>query len=379
MLKHCRPFHAATFAVLAAASLLAGCSTSSAPRGIDYPAPVVAPSRPQPSKPPVAAREWRAAGAGLDAAFERSALLADTFYRNADALLMQVEKSGAMGVNRGWEASARKNGEWFIEEQRFADTVIGAGVNRNRSELIDAGLRAIEWGFAQQSPDGSFPCKDNYLGAAYFVAASGHSIWLLENSGYARNFSGRINALRPALERAARWLADDRNAQPAATQNAGYGSRLILTGYALGVAGRVLGDADLAIAGEDAMRNALAKQHASGYFPERGGFDASFQAEALVYLLRFYDHAATADMRRDSEPAIRRGLKWLESRVNPRGVVLVAGNTRTGFGQERDRTGQYRRVSGVAVSRAFGLARHVLGDSRFEAIAKTVAAAKQPA
>ena len=26
---------------------------------------------------------------------------------------------------------ARKGGEWFIEEQRFADTVIGAGVNRN--------------------------------------------------------------------------------------------------------------------------------------------------------------------------------------------------------------------------------------------------------
>jgi len=368
----------ASFAALAAA-LLAGCSGAPAQRGIDYPAPVVAQSRPQPVRPPEPTREWRAAGAGLDAAFERSALLGETFYRNADALLMQVEKSGAMGVNRGWEASARKSGEWFIEEQRFADTVIGAGVNRNRSELIDAGLRAIEWGFAQQAPDGSFPCKDNYLGSAYFVAASAHSIWLLETTGYARNFSGRIAALRPALHRAASWLADDRNEQAAAAQNAGFVSRLILSGYALAAAGRVLGDAQFAIAGEDAVRAALGKQHASGYFPERGGFDASFQAEALVYLLRYYDHAATADARRDVEPAIRRGLKWLESRVTPRGVVQVAGNTRSGFGQERDRTGQYRRVSAVAVSRAFGLARHVLGDSRFEALARSVATAKQPA
>lgn len=364
--------------LIGVASLLAGCGTTPMPRGVDYPAPTTTTPRAPAPKPAAPTREWRAAGAGLDAAFERSALLGDTFYRNADALLMQVEKSGAMGVNRGWEAAARKNGEWFIEEQRFADTVIGAGVNRNRNELIDAGVRAIEWGFAQQSPDGSFPCKDNYLGAAYFVAASAHSIWLLETTGYARNFSTRIATLRPALERAARWLADERNAQAAASQNAVYVSRLILTGYALGAAGRVLSDPDLAIAGEDFVRAGLARQHANGYFPERGGFDASFQAEALVYLLRYYDHAATADMRRDSEPAIRRALKWLESRVTPRGVVQVAGNTRSGFGQERDRTGQYRRVSAVAVSRAFGLARHVLGDSRFEGIARSVATAKQP-
>ena len=114
-----------------------------------------------------APREWRAAGAGLDAAFERSAFLSDTFYRNADALLQQVEKSGAMGVNRGFEVGARKGGEWFIEEQRFADTVIGAGVNRNRMDLIDAGLRALEWGYAQQSGDG-------YAGATVGIQFGDH-------------------------------------------------------------------------------------------------------------------------------------------------------------------------------------------------------------
>ena len=329
--------------------------------------------------PVPATREWRAAGAGLDASFERSALLTDSFYRNADALLQQVEKSGAMGVNRGWEAGSRKNGEWYIEEQRFADTVIGAGVNRNRNDLIDAGLRAIEWGFSQQAPDGSFPCKDKYLSTSYFVAATAHSVWLLETSGYARNFSSRITAIRPNLERAARWLADAQNMKAATPQLDGYASRFMVTGYALAATGRVVSEPGLAIAGEDMIRDALKRQHKTGYFIERGGFDASFQAEALVYLLRYFDHAATADMRRDIEPAIRRALGWLESRVSARGVVQIAGNTRTGFGQERDRTGQYRRVSAVAVSRAFGLARHVLGDSKFESLARVVATARQPA
>jgi hypothetical protein len=366
-------------AAMAGVALFAGCSTTSSPqRGVDYPAPVVTPSPPRTGDAGAPTREWRAAGAGLDAAFERSAFLADSFYRNADALLQQVEKSGAMGVNRGFELAARKGGEWFIEEQRFADTVIGAGVNRNRMDLIDAGLRALEWGYAQQSGDGSFPCRDNFLGGSYFVAATAHSLWLLETTGYARSYTARINALRPKLERAAHWLAD--NSHPAAVlaQQDAYSSRHFLTGYALAASGRYLGDSTLALVGEDTIQKGLKRQHTTGYFQERGGYDASFQAEALVYLLRYYDHAATAEMQRAVEPALRLALGWLESRVSPRGVITITGNTRTGAAQERDRTGAPRRVSAVAVSRAFGLARHVLGDSKFETLARAVATARQP-
>ena len=371
------------FGLCVALIALTGCATRTpAQRGIDYPAEVaVAVSPPLPTPPPPFAvqREWRAAGAGLDAAYERSSLLTDTFYRNADALLRQVEKSGAMGVNRGWEASARKNGSWFIEEQRFADTVIGAGVNRNRDDLINAGMLALEWGFAQQSGDGSFPSSDNYLGASYFVAATAHSIWLLETTGYARNYAQRIETIRPKLARAALWLADANRAKAASTQHDKYASRYMLTGYALGVTARVTTNPALALLGEDMVRTGLSKMHASGYFPEAGGFDVSFQAEALVYLLRFYDHAATADMRRDIEPQIRRALGWLESRVATNGVVQATGNTRSGSAKERDRTGEFRRVSAVAVSRAFGLARAVLGDNKYDGLARAVASARQPA
>ena len=360
-------------------TLLAGCTTAPRPRGVDYPAPPVAAIKPVPPPMPVAPpRDWRASGAGLDATYERSTLLTSTFYSNPDVLLKQVERSGAMGINRGWEASASR-GDWYIEEQRFADTVIGAGVNRNRDDLIDAGLRAIEWGFARQTADGSFPCKDRYLSTSYFVAATAHALWLLEASGAGHPFAARIQAIRPRLQNAAAWLSDVKNIQAATAQQDAYSSRYMVTGYALAATARLSGDAALANAGEEMIRRGLARQHTTGYFFERGGFDASFQAEALVYLLRYFDHAATADMRASSEAAIRRALDWLASRVSPRGIVQATGNTRTGAGQERDRTGQLRRTSAVAVSRAFGLGRAVLGASKFEGLAKAVATAKQPA
>lgn len=362
-----------------AAGYLAGCASTPPPRGVDYPAPAASvPTVVQPQTPPRPAPPPPAAGSGLDAAFERSTLLAESFYKNTDALLQQVEASGAMGVNRGWEAGTRKGGEWFIEEQRFADSIIGAGVNRNRMDLISAGLRAIEWGFAQQAMDGSFPCRDNYLGASYFVAATAHSLWLLESTGYARSFGGRIGALRSPLERAARWLADPRNAQAAADAQDAHASRLLLTGYALAGAGQLLGFAEFTEAGDASVSRAMQRQHGSGYFVERGGFDVSYQAEGLVYLLRYYDHAASAHAQRQVAPALQRGLDWLVTRVNARGVVQVAGNTRTGANQERDRTGAPRRTSAVAVARALGLARHVLGNSQYETLARSVASARQP-
>ena len=97
-----------------------------------------------------------------------------------------------------------------------------------------------------------------------------------------------------------------------------------------------------------------------------------------MYLLRYFDHAATVEMRRSIQGSISLALDWLASRVSARGIVQTAGNTRSGAGQERDRTGQPRRISGVAVSRAFGLGRTVLDASQFEALAKSVATARQP-
>ncbi len=377
--------HACCLAAMASGlvALISGCASSPTPTGVNYPAPHAALATPtdrdaMPQESNLALRNRNPAGPQLDAQFERSAFLTDTFYKNPDALVQQVEKTGAMGVNRGWESGARKGADWYIEEQRFADTLIGAGVNRNRTDLIDAGLRALEWGFSQQSADGGFPCRDPHLGASYFVAATGHSLWLLQTTGIAQKFEPRIHALRGPLERAAMWLAANTASQGANGQYDTHVSRYLLTGYALGVAGLLTNSRDLSAAGQRTIATGVAQQLTSGVFPEKNGFDTSFQAEGLVYLIRYFDHVANAETLRTTESALRLGLHWLENRINAQGVVLSAGNTRTGNAQERDRTGQPRRVSTVAVSRAFGLARYALAEQRYDRLARLIANAKQP-
>lgn len=381
----CRHARAPKSSGLMAAGLLvlAGCASTPPPR-VDYPPPArpspavpAPPSAVTPATPAKPMAPVHAAGPGLDLQFERSALLVETFYRNADALRDQVAASGAMGVNRGFEAGAGR-GDWFIDEQRFAGTIIGAGVNRNRRDLIDAGLRALEWGFARQNADGGFATREPLVSTAYFVAAAAHALWLIDAAGLSPPFAERIAALRGRLERTGQWLVRAASDDTAWSQLEGYASRRIVLGYALVMAGRVLGAAELSQAGEAQLREALKGQHASGYFPERGGFDVSFQAEALVYLLRYLDHAATAADRREFEPRVRRGVAWLEGRINRDGFINTVGSTRTTGSAERDRTGQPRRVSVAAVVRAFGLARHVLGEPRYERLARTVATTRQP-
>lgn len=369
--------------VAGVACLVAGCATAPAPSGVNYPGQTPGAGPSSAATVPgngrtTPARNWMPTGAGADAQFERSSLLADTFYKNPDALLQQVEKTGAMGINRGWEAAARKGAEWYIEEQRFADTIIGAGVNRNRTDLIDAGIRALEWGFSQQAGDGSFPCRDNFLSASYFVAATSHAIWLLQSSGASRGFESRLGALMAPLGRAAQWLASNASSQIASPQYDGFVSRYFLTGYALGQSGRLLGAAELSDIGEQFVLQGMQRQLPSGVFPEKGGFDASFQSEGLVYLLRYVDHVATDASRAAATRAASTGMAWLNSRVSPQGVVATASNTRTAAGKERDRTGQPRRISAVAVSRSFGLAHFVLREPKYEKSARLIATVRQP-
>ena len=66
-------------------------------------------------------------------------------------------------------------------------------------------------------------------------------------------------------------------------------------------------------------------------FLEKGGHDSSYQAVAAlklqVWVLHFPDQKL--------EAAIDRAVRWELGRVGPDGQVDVAGNTRTGLGQEQ--------------------------------------------
>jgi hypothetical protein len=65
-------------------------------------------------------------------------------------------------------------------------------------------------------------------------------------------------------------------------------------------------------------------------------------------------------------------MKWLLGRIDESGEVKVAGNTRTGGGQEVGRTGVLKKVNlpEVATSLFYGGA--LSGDAKFEVLARKV-------
>ena len=111
--------------------------------------------------------------------------------------------------------------------------------------------------------------------------------------------------LRPAGTLRTGWLTTAIRRRTGAKQDA-YSSRHFLTGYALAASGRYLGDSTLALVGEDMISqasNGSTRRVLSGARRLR----REFPAEALVYLLRYYDHGRRPTCNA-VEPALRRAL-----------------------------------------------------------------------
>ena len=220
------------------------------------------------------------------------------------------------------------------------------------------------------------PCRDNFLGGSYFVAATRTHCGLLETTGYARSYTARINALRPKRsEPHTGWLTTV--IRPPLAQQDAYSSRHFHRIRAC------------------RQRSLPGRQHAGAGGRRRdpegpqaaarvGLFFRSVVAMPAFRPRRWYICCATTTTppprrhaaHRRSPPASRAGLAGI-ARVTARRDQRHKQYPHGCRAGERDRTGAPRRVSAVAVSRAFGLARHVLGDSKFEALACSVAAARQ--
>ena len=88
--------------------------------------------------------------------------------------------SGALGQNAAWETN--KTLPWYIEHQKDGRDYIAAGLAGGNKDLVRWGLKILEWGWAQMTPEGEFKHPDNYHSASFLVEATAHSILLLEAS-----------------------------------------------------------------------------------------------------------------------------------------------------------------------------------------------------
>lgn len=230
-----------------------------------------------------------------------------------------------------YEAGMQRGGCWML-----IGAVVAGDTNR-----ADAAWRSIETTFAHQIADGGFlsvrkpgdthePTHPERVETAYFYLQElGHALLVVRASPMEKHFHARITALEPNLRRAAAFIESGYETILAKVGHTA--NRLFIAAKAFGLCGIVLDDEKLKATARLLTTEALKRRDAEGVFIERGGRDSSYNAVSLLMAQVLLLHLPDAKL----EAALGPAMAWQRTRVLPSGEVLIAGNTRTGSGQEQ--------------------------------------------
>lgn len=292
---------------------------------------------------PARAQAWQSGATG-DLLFQTSAFMQSQSYAKPDGIADQMSDSGAYSpLNQTWDRT--HEGKWRIEEQRYGFAAFVAGILYHRQDLIDRGRKIMDWGFAQEQPDGSFACGDNFHSSQFFIESAAHAALLLQASSMAPQNQAWINSIKPQLRKAAYWLIDPQNDIPGKKHDAPYTHRRYLAAAAIGETGVLTGDTKLIERSRQYIAEGISLQTSEGVNPEKSGSDTNYQAVGLSFALSYYTLVADDADRRALAPMIEHGLGWLRSRMRPDGTLDQSENTRTGLGQERGPNGTLKYMS----------------------------------
>ncbi len=278
-------------------------------------------------------------------------------------------QSGAVFLNREWEKDSSK--KWFVEMQREGGRWVEAGLAHGNGESAEWGLKQLEWGFSRMKDDGSFDCEDAFHSSSFLMETAARSILLIEASPMAERFKARVDGLKVPLLKCALWMISPANFRAAENQRI-YTHRRFLLGCGLMQCAMIHGNGELRRVAHYFIEDGIRLQRKDGAFPEKGGHDSNYQAAGLIYLQRVLLVTPGDALPAPWPLAARRGVEWLASRIDPRGVVGVEGNTRTGSGQEVGRTGVPKKVNRTEVATALLCQSHLGGGESFEKLAALV-------
>ncbi|PSB48495.1 hypothetical protein C7B80_05410 [Cyanosarcina cf. burmensis CCALA 770] len=306
-----------------------------------------------------------------DLHYESAPLIVNILYRHPSSLYNPVSPDSASNANIKWEQ--RKADRWFIEEQRYGEERIIAGLLKNDSQAIQSGFKMFDWGFARQSPDGSFAgTGDPFHSTSFFVQAVSRTLLVLQQSPQASKYADRIARYKPLVRRAARWMILPSVWKKGIERNKPYTHRRYLVAAALGLTGKLTGDPQLIDRARQSIKDGLSLQSPDGGNLEKGGYDTSYQMVGVVYAQRWVVYFPDDPLTPKVRAMINRALTWEQARILSTGEISSQGNTRTG-GEEKSRTGRTKDISSRAVLRGFAYWGAVTGNVKWNAISRKIA------
>lgn len=302
-------------------------------------------------------------------------LLREQLYGSPAFKTLPIGADGAVGVNSRWEAGHAP--QWFIESQRIAGDLVQAGLGRPDPALVQLAPSIMRWGFARQADDGSFPgSTDFFHSTEILVADIGRALLLLRQAG-SEEHRTFVNELVPSLERAALWMTQPAVLSAGLKHNLPYTHRHYILAAALGLTAELTSNPALAAAAATSAGQGLIRQTAEGINPEKGGFDVNYQSAGLLFASRYFPSCTDAAVKDRLREMIRRGGRWLATRINADGELDAAGSTRVN-GQEHLRSGKIKGVNYMEMVQTFAHAARITGEAEFATVARRLAAHNSP-
>lgn len=303
------------------------------------------------------------------------AAVADPIYvrnlaEHPQRLVTGIGASGAVGVNRDWEAGRRST--FFIEEQRYGGDLAQAALLTGNDALLAQARTVIDWGFAHQAADGSFPGDGNPLhSTSFFVESVARTVLLAGHMN--RAVPDWMSAWTPRLLASARWMA---SAAVRSRYFAGsvepFTHRYFVQADALAETAQLTGDRDLAATAAQYVRAGIGKMTRDHVLPERGGFDVNYEMLSVLFLTRYLVVCTDPTLRRIEVPNVIRLLyPALAARVNADGTVDTSDSTR--LPNEPSRGGGNKAYDYKTAVQAFALAASVASDQGWYALARRLA------
>ena len=318
-------------------------------------------------------------GAAFELSVESSDFMRRTAYDTGNINAPNISKTGAYGkVNQEFEKT--KQGKWWIEEQRYGRDLVIAGIARKDSKKIENGLLVFKWGFGQQKDDGSWDCPDAFHSTSFFVEAVGDALILLQESKFADKYKAQIAEMKPQLLKAARWMTLLDIEAAGKKYNQQYTHRRYAVADALGLTGVLCNDKDLIAKSTEYVKDGIALQDASGFNPEKKGYDSSYHAVGVVYMERYLTMVAPAidaKLRQQLYDATEKAVNWEISRLNNDGTMNLTGNTRVVAVKEAEanRDGTLKKPAYFSTYRGIFFWSHIAGKKDLAKLADKVAEA----
>ncbi|MGN6506425.1 MAG: hypothetical protein ACTHM6_12775 [Tepidisphaeraceae bacterium] len=288
-----------------------------------------------------------------------------------DRLAGGVAPSGAVSVNHDWETGQRP--DYFIEQQRYGADWLQAAIITHNDALLQQARRIIDWGFARQAEDGTFPgTGDPMHSTSFFVEAVARSIL------FTQHFRGQLpdwmQAWKPKLKQSAEWLANPKTVERYRKKALDpYTHRFFLHAAALAETAKAVGDDALLATAANYARQGAARLTDDGILPERGGFDVNYQTISVLFLNRYLLVCDDPALRQKLLSTLEAAYPQLAKRFGDDGIVDRSDSTRS---QEIGRSGKTKTSDYKNAVQAFLMSAAATGDPRWHDLAAKIVHAK---